>query len=137
VLAPAGHTYSPRTSDAVCFTCCVTTVEIVKSSLVLICEMGADSARGDKAYPQISTVPEDTTAAAWAVWAWSGSDVQMIASFVEHPALLTLIRHATQSSNGGEHSKEGAQQELQKNFFSAFAYTASDVLPRASIDIFS
>jgi hypothetical protein len=112
------HTWFPRRSKAVCFTCCgVTTVEIVRRSLVLICETGADAARGDKTHPQIPTDSENTTAAAWAVWAWSGSDVQNITIFVEHPASATLRRHAVQLPNRGEHSNEGAQQELPKNFF--------------------
>jgi hypothetical protein len=132
----AGRTYvTSACSEAVYFTGRgVTTVEIVKRSLVLICETGADSARGDISHPQISTGSEDTTAAAWAVWAWSGADVQKIASFVELPAYSTLIRHAVQLPNRGEHSKEGAQQELSMNFFLRLHYAATKVPSAASIE---
>jgi hypothetical protein len=94
-----GRTYMiDACSEAVCFSCrSVTTVEIVKRSLVLICEMGAGSARGDNTPANLHRLGRHDSGGVWAVWAWSGADVQKIASFVELPAYATLIRHVVQS----------------------------------------
>jgi hypothetical protein len=87
-------------------------VEIVKRSLVLIGATDADSARGENAHPQNSADSEGTTAAAWAVWAWSGADCLRIARFVELPrcsALVDVIWWGSSELNKG-----------QMYFFSAF-----------------